>query len=92
MILLELDEGALSKQNLFDLNQRTIRFTPAGSGYHFENLPLQWDSEFGDELKGSDVSLRNVKFPFSGKTWDSFSVGDNGSIRFGGSATDAGAG
>ena len=92
LILLELDEGALSKQNLFDLNQRTIRFTPAGSGYHFENLPLQWDSEFGDELKGSDVSLRNVKFPFSGKTWDSFSVGDNGSIRFGGSATDAGAG
>ena len=92
LILLELDEGALGKQNLFDLNHRTIRFTPAGSGFRVENLPLQWDAEFGDEVKGSDVTLRNVEFPFSGKTWDSFSVGGNGSIRFGGSATDAGAG
>jgi len=92
LILLELDESALGKQNLFDLNHRTIRFTPAESGYRVQDLPLHWDSEFGDELKGSDVTLRNLKFPFSGKTWDSFSVGGNGSIRFGGSGTDAGAG
>ncbi len=28
LILLELDEGALGHQNLFDLGQRTLRFTP----------------------------------------------------------------
>ncbi|HXJ04922.1 MAG TPA: hypothetical protein VNH65_07475 [Candidatus Acidoferrum sp.] len=92
VILLELDEGILGEQNLFDLNRRTVRFTRTGSGYRVENLPLQWDAEFGDELKGSEMTLRNMKFPFSGRTWDSFSVGGNGSIRFGGSATDAGAG
>lgn len=92
LILLELDEGALGKQNLFDLNRRTVRFSRAGSGYRVENLALQWDAEFGDELKGSDVTLRNMEFPFSGKTWKSFSVGGNGSIRFGGYARDAGAG
>ena len=92
LILLELHEGALGKQNLFDLNRRTVRFTPSGSGYRIESLPLQWDSEFGEELEGSNVTLKKVKFPFSGKTWESFSVGGNGSIRFGGTPTDAGTG
>jgi len=92
LILVELNEGALGKQNLFDLNQRTVRFTPSGSGYRVENVPLQWDPEFGEELEGSEVTLKKMKFPFSGKTWDSFSVGGNGSIRFGGTARDAGAG
>ena len=92
LILLELDEGAVGKQDLFDLNRRTVRFTPSAAGYHVEILPLQWDSQFGEELQGSEVTLKKMKFPFSGKTWDSFSVGGNGSIRFGGTATDAGAG
>jgi hypothetical protein len=92
LILLELDEGAVGKQNLFDLNRRTVRFTPNGLGYRVENLPLQWNSEFGEELEGSDITLKKMRFPFSGKTWDSFSVGGSGSIRFGGTATDAGAG
>ena len=92
LILVELDEGALGKQDLFDLNHRSLRFIPSGSGYRVENLPLQWDSEFGEELEGSTVSLKKMKFPFSGKTWDSFSVGGNGSIRFGGTAENAGAG
>jgi len=91
-VLLELNESALGKQNLFDLNRHTVRFIPDGSGYRARNLPFEWDSEFGAELKGSDVNLQNVKFPFSGRTWDSFSVGANGSIRFGGPATDPGAG
>ncbi|MGC1107747.1 MAG: hypothetical protein WA876_14530 [Candidatus Acidiferrales bacterium] len=83
LILMELDSGALGQQNLFDLNQRTLRFTPEGAGYRVENLPLQWDADFGDQIKNPNVSIHNFSFPFSGKTWDSISVGMTGSIRFG---------
>src|SRR5262245_46381311 len=41
LILMELDEGTLGKENLFDLDKRTLRFTPAREGYRVENLPLQ---------------------------------------------------
>ncbi|MGA9510173.1 MAG: hypothetical protein WBV55_16260 [Candidatus Sulfotelmatobacter sp.] len=33
LIVIELDDGALGKANLFDLTGRTLRFTPDGSGY-----------------------------------------------------------
>jgi hypothetical protein len=83
LILMELDKGAFGHQNLFNLDQRTLRFTPDGGGYRVQILPLHWDSEFGQELKSPEVKLRNFSFPFSGKTWDSFTVGVTGSIRFG---------
>ena len=35
------------------------------------------------ELGGPEVQLRDVKVPFSGKTWDTLSVGVTGSIAFG---------
>jgi hypothetical protein len=81
--VLTLNEGALGKANLFDLVGHTLRFTPGQGGYHAVNLPLAWDSESGPEMAGPRASLRNFKFPFSGKSWDSFSVGIAGSIRFG---------
>jgi hypothetical protein len=83
LILLELDEGALGEQKLFDLGQRTVRFTPAGAGYRVENLPLNWDADFGRQLGGQQVTLQNFAFPFSGKSWNSFTVGVTGSIGFG---------
>jgi len=83
LILMELDEGALGQQHLFDLGQRTLRFTPGKTGYRIENLPLRWDADFGTKLSSPQVTLQNFAFPFSGKTWNSFSVGVTGSIRFG---------
>ena len=83
LIVMTLDEGVLGKTNLFDLLRRTLRFTPDGAGYRAETLPLQWDPELGGELAGTPVTLHNFVFPFSGKNWDSFSVGTTGSIRFG---------
>jgi len=83
LIVMTLNEGALGKANLFDLGGRTLHFTPDGAGYRAENLATQWDPEFGTELTGSQVSLRNFEFPFSGKSWNSFSVGVTGSIAFG---------
>jgi len=82
LIVMELDDGALGKANLFDLVGRTLRFIPQGSRYRVENGPLQWVSEFGPEIPGAEVTLHQFAFPFSGKHWNSFSVGTTGSIAF----------
>jgi hypothetical protein len=95
LIVFELDEGALGRTNLFDLEKRTLRFTPGAGGYRAENVPLQWDAEFGRELSGPDVQLHGVTVPFSGRTWNTLSVGTTGSIAFGprtGVGADASAG
>lgn len=92
LIQLELNKGALGQQKLFDLGHRTLRFKPDGSGYRVENIPLQWDAEFGQQLSSAQVTLHNFQFPFSGKGWDSLSVGVTGSIRFGSEAGGAGGG
>src|SRR5260370_762521 len=95
LIVITLDQGALGKANLFDLVRHTLRFTPDTGGYRAENLAFQWDAEFGAALVGSEVTPHNFAFPFSGKSWDSFSVGPTGSIRFGaaqGRGGDSGAG
>ena len=83
LIVLTLNEDALGPVNLFDLDHRTLRFTPAGSGYRVETLPLQWDAHFGPEMRGSEAALEKFAFPFSGKSWRSFSVGVTGSMTFG---------
>lgn len=83
LILVELNEGVLGKANLFDLARHTLRFTPDGAGYRVENLPLEWDADFGPEMTGPQAALHRFAFPFSGKQWDAMSVGTTGSIAFG---------
>jgi hypothetical protein len=83
LILMELAEGALGRENLFDLDRQTLRFTPVDEGYRVENLPLEWDADFGQKITEPHVQLHNFSFPFSGKNWDAFAVGVTGSIRFG---------
>jgi len=83
LIVLELNDGALGKANLFDLNHRTLRFTPDGSQYRAENIAFQWDNDLGPEMQGSQATLKNFAFPFSGKTWNTFGVGMTGSMTFG---------
>lgn len=83
LIVLTLDEEVLGKENLFDLAHHTLRFTPEGSRYRVETVPFHWDSEFGAAMSGSEANLKNFAFPFSGNTWNSFSVGMTGSLTFG---------
>lgn len=90
LILITLNEGALGKPNLFDLGHHTLRFTPDGSKYRAENIAFQWDNDFGPEMQGSQATLKDFAFPFSGKTWNSFGVGMTGSITFGEAATGRG--
>ena len=84
LIVLTLNEGALGAASLFDLDHRTVRFTPAASGYRVTTLPLAWDTDFGPEMTGSDATLQRFAFPFSGQRWSAFSVGMTGSITFAG--------
>ncbi len=82
-IILELDEGALGKANLFDLVGHTLHFAPDKNGYRVTPGPLRWDPNYGPELTTAIASLHSFEFPFSGKAWKSFAVGSSGSIRFG---------
>src|SRR5215831_2175034 len=81
LIVLELDDGALGQAHPFDLVGRTLRFTPYGSRYRVDNGPLQWDADFGSALVGSELTLHQFEFPFSGQLWKSLNVGTTGSIR-----------
>jgi hypothetical protein len=83
LIVMTLDEGALGKASMFDLVRHTLRFTPDGTRYRAENGAWQWDAEFGPEMTGSQATLKNFSFPFSGKSWNAFSVGTTGSMTFG---------
>jgi hypothetical protein len=83
LIVMTLDEGVLGFANLFDLGGRTLRFTPAAGGYRGENMPLQWDPEFGPEMSNASATLESFAFPFSGERWKQVSVGVTGSITFG---------
>jgi hypothetical protein len=90
LIVLELDDRSTAPAELFDLSGRTLLFKREGSGYRVATGPLRWDSTYGPELTGSQVTLKNFTFPFSGRRWTSFFVGASGSIRFGVSEKDIG--
>ena len=83
LILMELAEGALGREKLFDLDRHTLRFSPEHQGYRVENLPLEWDADLGQKITEPHVALHKFSFPFSGKNWDAFTVGVTGSMRFG---------
>src|SRR5688572_11741062 len=91
LIHIEMDEDAVTPERLFDLDHRTLRFTPDGAGYRVENIALVWDQEFGQQFPGGAHKLEKFTFPFSGKSWDSFNVAI-GSVTFGAPATAPGAG
>jgi hypothetical protein len=92
LIVMELDDAALGHANMFDFAGRTLHFTPDGAAYRIENAALQWDSDFGAELSGAQAPLHKFAFPFSGKNWDSLSVGMTGSIAFAAASPAAGGG
>src|ERR1700683_707230 len=70
LIVMTLDEGVLGKASLFDLVHHTLPFTPEGTKYRVENAAFQWDPDFGPDMTGSQATLKNFAFPFSGKNWN----------------------
>jgi hypothetical protein len=83
LIVMELDESALGKANLFDLAGHTLHLIPESSLYRVAVEPLHWDADYGPELAATEISLQKFRFPFSGQLWKTFLVGTTGSIRFG---------
>jgi hypothetical protein len=82
--------GALVQKpgNYFDLENKTLRFTPAdGGGYTLQALALQWQ-EGGSAIEGTAVSLP-FAFPFGEKTWEQVHVNPTGTISFGQSESAA---
>jgi hypothetical protein len=91
LIHLELDSGAISPERLFDLDHRTLRFTPDRGGYRVENVPVVWDADFGPALTSGVATLKNFSFPFAGRTWDTLNVA-TGSVTFGAMQSGRGGG
>ena len=91
IVHLELDEGVITN-NLFDLDKRTLRFTPAPGGFQAANLPLEWDAQTGSALQANVIRLTKFQFPFSGQHWDTMTVTATGLISFGGGYNDLGLG
>ena len=92
-ILVELALDEASRPNLFDLNGRTLVFTPDGrGGYSREVRALDWEQEIGEEVEyapgsGVVIMLESFDFPFAGRRWDSFHLGPPGVVTFGGPFT-----
>jgi hypothetical protein len=63
LIHLELDSGAIAPERLFDLDHRTLRFTPDRAGYRVENVPVVWDADFGPAMTSGVATLKNFSFP-----------------------------
>ena len=84
-ILVELTPDDTASANLFDLNGRTLVFTPDGEGgYSREVRPLAWEEDIGAEVAdGSMIALENFTFDFAGQSWDSFHISRHGLLTFG---------
>ena len=84
-ILVELALDEDSRPNLFDLNERTLVFTPDGQGRYLREVQaLDWEENIGEEVDDRDlVMLESFDFPFAGQLWDSFYLGPPGVLSFG---------
>lgn len=58
------DDGTLvTPQNLFDLNGRSVQFTPAGSGYTITSFAAPFDTNLGTKLDLTVAPAVNPKIP-----------------------------
>lgn len=73
-------EGLIRKPAyLFDLEGKTLRFTPTAGGYTLQILPLAWQ-ESGTGLNAGTLPFA---FPFGGQNWTQFHINPYGNITFG---------
>ncbi len=84
-ILVELAPEDTSPANLFDLNGRTLVFTPDGDGRYSRSVkPVAWEENIGQTVAdGAEIDLGSFRFDFAGRSWDSFFVNWHGLITFG---------
>ena len=84
-ILVELMPEDTTPANLFDLNGRTLVFTPDGQGgYSRQVQALAWEENIGETVADEAViQLASFRFDFAGHRWGSFHVSRHGLLTFG---------
>lgn len=84
-ILVELAPEDTTAPNLFDLNGRTLIFTPDGhGGYSRAVRSVAWEDNIGPSVADrAEIQLESFMFDFAGRRWGSFFVSRHGLITFG---------
>ena len=83
-VILQLGDE-LPPDNLFDLEGRSVLFTPDGAGRFAREVgALAWEESIGQPVAdGAKVDLNAFSFPFGGQARDSFRVSLYGALTFG---------
>lgn len=87
-ILVELAPGDTTPGNPFDLNGKSLVFTPDGSGGYSRSVsPVEWETDLGEEITEPGatalIPFGNFRFEFAGQQWDSFHLSTRGLLTFG---------
>ena len=84
-ILVELTPEDAAPAHLFDLNGRTLIFTPDGSGGYARDVrALTWEADIGEPVADrAEIDLSSFLFYFAGRRWGSFYVSKHGALTFG---------
>ncbi|HYH06811.1 MAG TPA: hypothetical protein VEK11_07065 [Thermoanaerobaculia bacterium] len=89
VVIVTTNERTFPFDRPFDLEGRTVRFTPAEGGYRVETQELQWTEDAGPLLATLNTPFESATvnlafaFPFAGAARTSFTVDGFGAIRFG---------
>ena len=88
--LIEEDPGIISRRNLFNLNAKTLRFTPAGARYRLDVVSSDYSQQ--EQTQGQLISdlddddTRNAPlgfaFPYFGKSYRNVAVNSDGNLTF----------
>ena len=83
-ILVELTPEDTTAANLFDLNGRTLVFTPDGHGSYSRSVQsVAWEDNIGEPVADrAEIPLQSFMFDFAGQRWDSFFVSRRGALTF----------
>ena len=84
-LLVELTPDDTAPANLFDLDGRTVVFSPDGhGGYSRAVLSVAWEDDLGAAVAdGAEIEIESFGFDFAGRRWGSFFVSRHGLITFG---------
>ncbi len=83
-VLVSLAPDELGPSNLFDLNGKSVTFTPdMAGGLTWAVGPLDWDSDIGDEVGDGPVEIEGFRFPFAGDSHGSLHVSRQGMLTLG---------
>lgn len=89
MFIVEADDRILVNDDLLDLVGRTLRLTPAESGYLARTVPIDYRDEIGSLVADFSVGSSSnatisipFSFPFHGFSYDDLFVNDHNGIYF----------